>query len=94
MPVEVVPFAAAPVERGLRRLAADPVVRRAAAGSVFKTDNGNVILDARFEPIADPHRTHRAVRDLPGVVDTGLFLGMAQIVLIGGEVVERLERRA
>jgi len=93
IPVEVVPFAAGPVERGLRRLGAEPVLRRSPDGAVYRTDNGNVILDARVEPLVDPVATHAAMRALPGAVDTGLFLGMASLVLIGAEPIERLERR-
>jgi ribose 5-phosphate isomerase A len=92
IPVEVVPFALAPALRGIRGLGADPVVRRAADESVYHTDNGNVVIDARFEPLDDPHATHAAIRAIPGVVDTGLFLAMAQVVLVGGDKVERLTR--
>lgn len=93
IPVEVVPFAVAPAERALTKLGAEPALRRAADGSSYRTDNGNAVIDARFAPLADPRATHRAIRDIPGVVDTGLFLGMAELVLVGGEAVERLERR-
>lgn len=92
IPVEVVPFAASPAERGLRKLGAEPVLRRAADGSVYHTDNGNVILDARVAPLASPTTTHAAMRAIPGVVDTGLFLGMAHVVLVGADPIERLAR--
>lgn len=93
IPVEVVPFAVGAVERGLRRLGAEPTLRRRPDGSEYRTDNGNPILDARFEPIDAPRELHAAVRALPGAIDTGLFLGMADLVLVGAERVERLERR-
>jgi len=93
IPVEVVPFAVGAVERGLRRLGAEPTLRRAADGSVYRTDNGNPILDARVAPIVSPRELHAAIRELPGAIDTGLFLGMADVVLVGAEAVERLERR-
>jgi ribose 5-phosphate isomerase A len=93
IPVEVVPFAVGSVERGLRRLGAEPTLRRAGDGSVYLTDNGNPILDARVAPIADPRVLHAAIRALPGAIDTGLFLGMADVVLVGADSVERLERR-
>lgn len=92
IPVEVVRFAASPTERALRRLGAEPVLRRAVDGGVFLTDNGNVILDARFAPLREPQATHAAIREIPGVVDTGLFLGMAHTVLVGAEPIERLDR--
>lgn len=93
IPVEVVPFAAGPVERGLRRLGAEPVLRRTEDGLVYRTDNDNVVIDARVAPLDDPFATHAAFRALPGVVDTGLFLGMADVVLVGAEPIERLDRR-
>ena len=92
IPVEVVPFATSPVERALRKLGAQPVVRRTAEGAVYLTDNGNVVIDARVEPLDDPRATHAAIRAVPGVVDTGLFLGMADVVLVGADPIERLVR--
>lgn len=92
IPVEVVPFAVAVVERALRAQGLEPV-RRMAQGAGYLTDNGNAILDVRTAPLTDPAAFHRAVRDLPGVVDTGLFLGCADLVLVGhDDRVERLER--
>ena len=49
----------------------------------FVTDNGNHILDCRIEPIKDPMRFELDIRAIPGVVGTGLFLGMADVVLVG-----------
>ncbi len=92
IPVEVVPFAASTAERAMRKLRALPVLRRTTDGAVVYTDNGNVVIDARFSPLEQPRTTHAALREIPGVVDTGLFLGMAHVVLVGGEPTERLER--
>ncbi len=47
------------------------------------TDNQNWILDTDFGPIADPAAIHAGARAIPGVVDTGLFLDMATVVLVG-----------
>jgi ribose 5-phosphate isomerase A len=47
------------------------------------TDNGNHILDCQIEPIADAPRLETDIRAIPGVVGTGLFLGMAEVVLVG-----------
>jgi len=92
IPIEVVPFAATVVARELESLGGKPT-RRQAAGEPYLTDNGNPILDTHFDPIADPLGLDAAIRAIPGVVDTGLFLGMADLVLVGGEDgVERLER--
>lgn len=82
LPVEVVPFALGPCLRSLPGLGCEPVLRM-ADGKPFVTDNGNVILDCRIAPLADPHRLDAALRAIPGVVGTGLFLGMASMILVG-----------
>jgi len=56
---------------------------RGEGGSLFVTDNGNNILDCQIDPIPDPARLERDIRAIPGVVGTGLFLGMADTVLVG-----------
>ncbi|MBI4705245.1 MAG: ribose 5-phosphate isomerase A [Deltaproteobacteria bacterium] len=93
IPVEVVPFAGAPVVRELGSLGAEGKLRPAAEGGTFRTDNGNLIVDADFGPIADPAGLDAAIRRIPGVVDTGLFLGMADLVLVGDETGVRELRR-
>jgi acyl carrier protein len=52
-------------------------------GGLFVTDNGNHIVDCQIGPIADPARLENDIRAIPGVVGTGLFLGMADTVLVG-----------
>jgi ribose 5-phosphate isomerase A len=95
IPVEVIPLAVGPVTRRVKALGLAPVVRRNANGPV-STDNGNLTLDCTVaSPIVDPEaarRLERELRALPGVVDTGLFLGTAERVLVGhpdGRVDER-----
>ena len=83
IPVEVVPFASPAVSRHLTALGARPTLRRTAAGAPFVTDNQHWIIDAAVDPIDDPAALDARVRGLPGVVDTGLFLGMAHLVLVG-----------
>jgi ribose 5-phosphate isomerase A len=82
LPVEVTPFALPLCERRLGELGYRPVpyVR---SGSLFVTDNGNHILDCQIGPIADPLQLELDLRAIPGVVGTGLFLGMANTVLVG-----------
>jgi ribose 5-phosphate isomerase A len=82
LPVEVVPFARPVCERRLRLLDLDPVPYE-IGGKLFVTDNGNHILDCRCGPIDDPAGLETAIRTIPGVVGTGLFLGMADTVLVG-----------
>ena len=59
----------------------------------YCTDNGNWILDTRFPPIDDPAKVDASIRRIPGVVDNGLFLEMADVVLVGGEGTVREMRR-
>ena len=83
IPVEVVPFGLGPARRGLEALGATVTIRGSEA-LPFQTDNHNYILDAKFaEAGADPAALDRAINDLPGVVDNGLFVGMADTVIIG-----------
>ena len=93
LPVEVVQFAHAVQETFLRTLGAQPVLRRTANGEVFVTDNGNYIYDCRFAAgIGAPHDLEHSLRSRAGVVETGLFLGIASVALIadGSGVDERL----
>jgi ribose 5-phosphate isomerase A len=86
VPIEVVPFAAPTIGRRLAKLGATAVLRKKADGhGPYQTDNQNWIFDAAFGPIASPAEVDAAVRRIPGVVDTGLFLGMATTVLVGEE---------
>lgn len=84
VPVDVAPFAEPFVARGLERLglASRPWEVEGRRGV---TDDGNHVLDCLTGPIADPVALDRAIRDLPGVAGTGLFLGMAERVLEGDE---------
>ncbi|HEX7447514.1 MAG TPA: ribose-5-phosphate isomerase RpiA [Pirellulales bacterium] len=82
LPVEVVPFALETSSRRLVSLGLVPEPRR-RDGRLFLTDNGNHILDCRIQPLPRPEETERAIRDIPGVVGTGLFLNMSPTVLIG-----------
>jgi ribose 5-phosphate isomerase A len=95
LPVEVTPFALPLCERRLGELGCRPVPF-VQGDKLFVTDNGNNILDCAIEPIADAARLEAAIRAIPGVVGTGLFLGMADTVLVGDRNDFRLieERRA
>jgi ribose 5-phosphate isomerase A len=82
LPVEVVPFALPLCERRLRDLQCPPTLYR-ENGQAILSDNGNCILDCAIGPLDDPAALDRDIRAIPGVVDTGLFLDMAHVVLIG-----------
>ena len=86
LPVEVVPFARSVVEREIARLGAEPILRQVEAGGPYFTDNGNAILDCRFaDGIADAPALERELDLIPGVVETGLFIGLAHVVVVGDE---------
>lgn len=77
--MEVVPCALQPVMDKLRRLGGKPVLRMggsAKAGPVV-SDNGNLIVDVDFGAIPDPRALHIRLVQVPGIVDTGLFIAMA-----------------
>lgn len=84
VPVEVIPMAVTPVMRRLRALGAVPEIRMGIRkdGPVI-TDQGNIVIDARFESIDDAAGLERAINEIPGVLDNGLFVGMAELVIIG-----------
>jgi ribose 5-phosphate isomerase A len=84
LPVEAVPFGVPFVSRRLTALGYAPQVRVTAGGQRFTTDNGNFILDCRVPPISEPVELEQSVLAIPGVVDTGLFLGMAPTVMVAG----------
>jgi ribose 5-phosphate isomerase A len=94
LPVEVVPFASALALKRLRELGAKGAVRQQHSGQPFVTDNGNWIADCAFAPMADPARLEREINAIPGVVENGLFIGLADEVLVAREGrIERLLRR-
>jgi len=90
LPVEVVSFGMSLGRRRLEALGLAPELRM-KDGKAFKTDNGNCILDCGVGPIANPSELEREILSIPGVVGSGLFLGMADTVLIqrGDDVEER-----
>jgi ribose 5-phosphate isomerase A len=84
LPVEVLPFALPLCRRRLAELGCAPTLYE-VDGKPFVTDNGNHILDCHVQPIADPAGLEARLREVPGVVGTGLFLGMADVVLVGDD---------
>jgi ribose 5-phosphate isomerase A len=84
VPVEIVPMAAAPVARAIRALGGAPQLRMGERkdGPVV-TDQGLWIVDARWSEAFDPAEVNRALLHTPGVLDHGLFLGLATDLLIG-----------
>lgn len=94
IPVEIVPYALPVARRKLEALGVSPVVRKKASGESYVTDNGNWILDCGTKALADAAAFERSARALPGVVGTGLFLGMADTVIVqDGQNVRTMERK-
>jgi ribose 5-phosphate isomerase A len=83
LPVEVIAFARTVVEKNIVALCASPKLRTKPDGSLFVTDNGNQILDCSFGRIEDPPALARLLSDMPGIVEHGLFIGLAKLVIIG-----------
>lgn len=84
LPVEAVPFAATPVRRRLEQLGASVQLRQ-RNGQTFITDNANVILDCYFtNGIDDPAMLDLQLHSITGVVETGLFLRMAERAIVAG----------
>ncbi len=95
VPVEVLPFALSSVISRMREMGGKPVVRE-GKGKVgpLVTDNGNFIVDVDFGHIDAPHELDSRLKLVPGVVETGLFIGMTDIVYLGTRKdVRKLERR-
>jgi ribose 5-phosphate isomerase A len=84
LPVEVVPFAASLVQRKLEALGARVKLRTAAGGPIYVTDNSNHILDATFpDGIESPSEVEAALAKVPGMVESGLFIGLATELYMG-----------
>jgi ribose 5-phosphate isomerase A len=92
LPVEVVPFACAAESRFMESIGAK-VTLRSRDGRPVPTDQGNLLLDAAFGPMADPAAIARQLDGRAGIVEHGLFLGLAHDVIVaGGEGIRHLKR--
>ena len=90
LPVEVIRFAQALVAKRIAALGADVCLRMGDDGKPYVTDENNHILDCRFGKIQDPEGLARELSGMPGVVEHGLFIGMASVALFarGSEIVQ------
>jgi ribose 5-phosphate isomerase A len=90
LPVEVIKFAQALVAKRISALGAQVNLRANADGTPYLTDENNHILDCRFGQIRVADQLARQLSEMPGVVEHGLFIGMASVVLFarGSEIVE------
>jgi ribose 5-phosphate isomerase A len=92
VPVEVVTFGLEATQATLESIGGTARLRQSATGEAFITDSGNRILDCSFGLIADPARLEERIRQVVGVVESGLFIGRANIVFVAdASGVHRLE---
>ena len=87
LPVEVIPFGCRSTEQAIRKAAEElgldgPVRLRLVNGEPFLTDGGHFVLDASFGRIPNPRALSQALHAIPGVVEHGLFLGMAKVAIV------------
>src|SRR5579862_474753 len=82
LPVEVIPFAQPVVAKRIAALGAAVKLRQDSSGKTFVSDEGHHILDCSFGQIPDPPALARKLSDMPGVVEHGLFINLASLVLL------------
>jgi ribose 5-phosphate isomerase A len=84
VPVEVIPIAVTPVMRTIEKLGGKPQLRMGVkkAGPVI-TDQGNMVVDAKFDSIDDPASLEKTLNNIPGVVENGIFVNCVDLVLVG-----------
>ncbi len=94
LPVEVLPFAAAFVEKSLGDLCTRVAVRQSGSGSRFVTDQGNCIFDMHFDEPYDPLELATALKTIPGVIEHGLFLSEIDMLIVAhGDKVAKINRQ-
>ncbi|MFC2949611.1 ribose-5-phosphate isomerase RpiA [Virgibacillus sediminis] len=84
LPVEVLPFGWEVTAEQISNLGCSPTLRT-SQGETYITDNGNYILDCPFGQITDPEVLHSELKSIVGVIETGLFIGMADKIVVGKE---------
>lgn len=84
VPVEVIPMAIAPVMRAIEKLGGKPELRMGVkkAGPVI-TDQGNMVVDVKFDNIDNPADLEKTLNNIPGVLENGIFVGVTDLVLVG-----------
>jgi len=83
VPVEIIPFAREYTMRKLAELGGKPTLRVVSGASPLITDNGNYIVDLKFRAIPEAAKLEQQINCLPGVIDNGLFAGVADVLLVG-----------
>jgi ribose 5-phosphate isomerase A len=85
LPVEVIPFSLQPMLNYLESIGGIPSLRMGKNGQRFITDEGNLIIDCKFDPISNPFKLAQALKTRSGLVEHGLFPGLATDVIVAGE---------
>ncbi|MEM2380255.1 MAG: ribose 5-phosphate isomerase A [Candidatus Nezhaarchaeales archaeon] len=87
IPVEVLPFGYAYVLKKLKELGCEPTLRSAGTykDGPLITDNGNFIIDAKFNGIENPRELELTIKSIPGVIEVGIFTGLVKLVYVGYE---------
>lgn len=83
LPIEVIPFGWGSTARAIESLTNSRVILRERNGIPFKTEAGNLIVDVHIDRISQPGELETALNLIPGVVETGLFVGRTNILLVG-----------
>jgi ribose 5-phosphate isomerase A len=83
LPIEVVPFGWGSTARHIERASGGNAVLRERNGTVFQTEAGHVILDLHMPNINDPATLEIELNQIPGIVETGLFIGRTSILIVG-----------
>ena len=83
LPIEIIPFGWGSTARAIERLTKSPVVLRERNGAPFETEAGNLIVDVHLTRIEQPADLEIALNQIPGIVETGLFVGRTDILIVG-----------
>jgi ribose 5-phosphate isomerase A len=83
LPIEVIPFGWGNTARKIEAVTRSPVVPRAREGVPFRTESGNLIVDVHIARIDHPQELEIALSQIPGVVETGLFVGRTNVLIVG-----------
>ncbi|MBI5673162.1 MAG: ribose-5-phosphate isomerase RpiA [Nitrospirae bacterium] len=83
LPIEVIPFGWGSTAREIEALTKSRVVLRERNGAPFRTEAGNLIVDVHIDRISQPGELETALNLIPGVVETGLFVGRTDVLIIG-----------
>ncbi len=97
IPVEVSTFGLLHTERHIRALGGMTTIRRTPSGTLVLTDGGNAVIDCQFPALDDPAALDERLQCLAGVLDTGLFIGLCDTLIIGNstgvEIIENVAPR-